>query len=132
MSGIYKYLIGGKRTGKRNIPTFNELCVGDAFYIYEYKKFYGRKPNEYIRRCKIETIHADAQNSMICFKFCGWNKQDHTQYSQYALQVWIPLREGIKTFHKNIDMSGAKIYFATTEDELKECIKSPNIKITDN
>ena len=86
MEGIYKYLIGGKRTGKRNIPTFNELCVGDAFYIYEYKKFYGKKPNEYIRRCKIETIHKNVQSSLICFNFCG-DINSYIQYTQYVSQA---------------------------------------------
>ena len=114
MDGIYEYLIGGKKTGKRTVPTFNELGVGDIFYVYQYKK-----PDECIKRYKIEKIHKDVQGSMIDFKFIA------------DIHWYLPLCEGTKTFHKNIDMPDTKVYFATTEDELKKHIKSQNIEIKD-
>ncbi len=114
MDGIYEYLIGGKKIGKRNVPAFNELEVGDIFYVYQYKK-----PDECIKRYKIKKIYKDVHSSMIDFKVDA------------DIHWYLPLIEATKTFHKNIDMPDTKVYFATTEDELKKHIKSQNIEIKD-
>ena len=111
---LYEYLIGGKKIGKRNIPTFNELVVGDIFYVYQYKE-----SEECIKRYKIEKIYKDIHSKMIDFKFIA------------DIHLYLPLSEGTKTFHKNIDIPEIKVYFATTEEELRNHIESKNIEIKD-
>ena len=110
MEGVYEYLIGGKKIGKKGIPTFNELGEGDTLYVYKCMS-----AKECIQKLKI--VAAYKTTEMIEYVF----KDDRHYY--------IPLVEGSKSFHININYSHTKIFFATTEEELRKHITDQNIKV---
>lgn len=110
---LYEYLIGGKKTGKREFPAFEELKVGNEFY--EYVRMYGQ---EYINILKIYKIK-NLPGVGIQFEFA------------IEMRGEIPFDNKLNSFYIRTDSSNTKIYYATTMEELKEHIKKGEIKIRD-
>ena len=110
MKHIYEYLIGGKKTGNsKHIPTFGELAVDDPFYVYEVND---RHLNGIIRKYPVRKIERRNGCTVI------------TYHINQGLNYYITDNNLKKSFFKCEDGNLYKLYFATTEEEMKKNLKS--------
>ena len=108
----YGYLIGGRKTGKREAAKFDEIEKGDPFYTYTYTK----KDRGHLKKEIIVNVNRNTANNLIEIK---------TESNMY----YVPFFKGNKSFQKYIDLEDPKLYFATTLDELENNIKERNLRL---
>ena len=115
MEHIYEYLIGGRKMGKRELPTFRELKVGDI--IYKYVKM---SSGEYMDRLKIHKVERQPKFDRIQFEFKNYMRDE------------IPFSDEMNSFYVDVDTQYSKRFFATTEDEMRSHIKNQDIIVKDH
>jgi len=116
MEHIYEYLIGGRKTGIRQTPKWEDLGVGDIVYYWAYAdSSFNKAPETDVNAIMILNIkNIKITNGIVTITTVALNGGDDDNTFNFA--------GGHSSTGKMVDNDGLKLYCATTFNELEKIV----------
>ena len=124
MKPLYEYLIGGRKTGIRQTPEWEDLGVGDTVYYWTYAdSSFNKAPETDVNAIMILNIkNIKITNGIVAITTVALNGGDDDNTFNFA--------GGRSSTGKAVDNNGLKLYCATTLEELKKIVPEKFFKKT--